>query len=129
MRPGHPQLPVIRAALIAVLVLLVTSACGSEDPPEGPLGKSSESPSESPTAAAPTPPPKPDATDDEAGRKAFANWFVQAFAYAFATNDPTPITEVGATEKRVQCGTCSSFAAYLADARPRAWPSSPPRSG
>jgi hypothetical protein len=55
----------------------------------------------------------PEATDDEAGRRAFARWFVKAFGYAFATNDAGPITDVAATEKAVECSTCTAFADYL----------------
>lgn len=92
---------------------LAVSACGSEES-EGPLAEKSESPSSSPSASSsPTPPPLPEATDDEAGRRAFAKWFVEAFAYAFATNDASPITDVAATQKGVECGTCTAFAEYL----------------
>jgi hypothetical protein len=105
----------LRLGVATGALLLTLTACGDE-PPEGPLGKggessSSPSASASPTATAPTPPA---ATDDARGREAFARWFVQAFSYAFATNDAAPINAVAATEKGVECGTCSLFTDYLA---------------
>jgi hypothetical protein len=106
--------PRFRLAAGLVALLLSATACGSEEAPEGPLGKKAESPSASPSASdGPTPPPVPTPTDDEAGRKAFATWFVEAFAYAFATNDADPITDVAATEERVKCSTCTAFAEFL----------------
>jgi len=102
------------AVLLATLLLIVT-ACGGDEPKEGPLGKKSESPSASPTEPAATAPPVPRATDNEAGRKAFATWFVKALAYANATNDPKPITAVAANADKVTCSTCRAFATFLED--------------
>jgi hypothetical protein len=111
-----PLGPRIRLAACLSAVLVTASGCGDDETPEGPLAQKSGTSSPSPSASSsPEPPPVPEATDDEAGRRAFARWFVEAFAYAFATNDATPITDVAATEKAVECGTCQAFADYLAD--------------
>lgn len=104
------------AAVSATTLLLATlAACGSEEKPEGPLSEGSKSASPSAAAKAEaTPPPVPEAPKDTAkAREEFVRWFVDAFGYAFATNDAEPITEVAATEKSVQCGTCQAFEDYL----------------
>ncbi len=108
----------LAAVTTALLLGLLTALSGCGEEPEGPLAKPTSEPSASATSSeepAATPPAVPDASNDEAGRRAFAKWFVEAFAYAFGTNDPSPITEVAATEKRVRCSTCTAFEDFLAE--------------
>ena len=111
-------MPFRRASrLVAGLVMLVlaATACGEDEPREGPLAKKSESASASPSEPAATAPPVPRATDSEAGRKAFATWFVRALAYANGTNDPKPINAVAASDDKVSCSTCRAYTKFLKD--------------
>jgi hypothetical protein len=107
--------PVSPLAAVLAGLLLVPTACG-EDPPEGPLGKKSDTPGAdaSATPSQPSPPELPQATDDQAGQVAFAKWFTRAFAYSLVTNDSTILSDVGSTGKQ-KCTTCEDYADFLAD--------------
>lgn len=115
MRLGLPARSAV-AASAATVLLLALSACGSE-PEEGPLGTTDVKGEEPTASAGPTakPPAKTATTNDAKGREQFARYVVQALSYAYATNDPTPISDVAADTATQQCTMCDSFADYLED--------------
>lgn len=100
---------------VAAAALLATAACGSEGSDEGPLtAGSDEQPSASASPSA-KPPAPPRAGKDKAGREAFARYVVKSLSYAYATNDPSPISDVAADTETQQCQMCDTFADHLAE--------------
>ena len=114
MRLGLPLRASV-AASAATVLLLALSACGDE-PEEGPLGtKGEDAPSQASATPTATPPAKAETRNDAQGREQFARYVVQALSYAYATNDPTPITDVAADTPTQKCQMCAGFADHLAD--------------